>query len=96
MSAMEERRFVRIAQADNVGVALAPLRAGERALDVTLRQDVPAGHKFALRAIAQGERVISGKTGVMSRQICPAAITFFFKVCHLLKLMFFLCFLKIL
>lgn len=70
---MEERRFVRIAQADNVGVALAPLRAGERALDVTLRQDVPAGHKFALRAIAQGERVVKYgfPIGRATRDIAP-------------------------
>ncbi|WP_213993752.1 UxaA family hydrolase [Sodalis sp. dw_96] len=45
---------------DNVAVALVALRAGENAtvaidnriIDVSLRQDVPFGHKFAISDIA--------------------------------------------
>ena len=54
--------IVKINQNDNVAVALRPLNEGET-LDVagekvTLVQDIPQGHKFALRAIAQGEEVV--------------------------------------
>lgn len=48
----------RIHPRDNVAVALRELRRGERALDVTLSCDVPAGHKFALLPIALGEDVV--------------------------------------
>ena len=44
--------------ADNVAVALVALRAGERRQGVTLRRDIPAGHKFALCDLAPGEQVI--------------------------------------
>lgn len=43
---------------DNIAVALAPLCAGQRHQGVTLCRDIPAGHKFALRDIAQGEHLI--------------------------------------
>ena len=51
-------KYIKITERDNVAVALQPLAAGEEILGVTLTQDVPAGHKFALQAIAQGENVI--------------------------------------
>ncbi|MBP3656457.1 MAG: altronate dehydratase [Clostridia bacterium] len=51
-------KYIRITDRDNVAVALQPLSAGEEILGVTLTQDVPAGHKFALAAIAQGENVV--------------------------------------
>ncbi len=51
-------RFIRINAADNVAVALVPLTAGEEILGVKLCEDIPAGHKFALRDIAEGENVI--------------------------------------
>jgi len=42
---------------DDVAVAVKPLKAGETipvdGVEVTLRQDVPPGHKFALRAAAE-------------------------------------------
>ena len=41
-------KFVKITPSDNVGVALAELSAGEVALGVTLTENIPAGHKFAL------------------------------------------------
>jgi altronate hydrolase len=53
---------VRIAERDNVAVALRPITAGERiAVDgasVTARQDVPAGHKIALEPIRRDEHVM--------------------------------------
>lgn len=55
---MEKTRFIRISENDNVAVAVEALRAGEEACGVTLAQDIPAGHKFALSPIAAGEDVI--------------------------------------
>jgi altronate hydrolase len=53
--------MIRIHQQDNVAVAITDLRAGEtHAIDmvgVTLRQDIPRGHKVALLPIQQGELV---------------------------------------
>ena len=51
-------RYIRINPADNVAVALTDLKAGERVLDVTLKEDIPAGHKIVLRDLADGENVI--------------------------------------
>jgi altronate dehydratase len=51
-------KFVKITPDDNVGVALTELKCGEEALGVTLTEDIPAGHKFALRPIAEGENII--------------------------------------
>ena len=51
-------RFIRINARDNVAVALEPLKSGESALGVTLREDIPAGHKFALCDIAENENVV--------------------------------------
>ena len=54
--------MVRIADRDMVAVALKPLKAGETvsygAGEVTLKQDLPMGHKAALRDIRRGEPVI--------------------------------------
>lgn len=54
--------IVKINQNDNVAVALRPLEKGET-LDVagekiTLTEDIPQGHKFALKPIAKGGDVI--------------------------------------
>jgi Altronate dehydratase len=53
---------VRIHGDDNVAVAIHPLTAGETVevagARVVLRSDVPAGHKFALRHLEQGEPVV--------------------------------------
>ncbi|MBR7033852.1 MAG: altronate dehydratase [Clostridia bacterium] len=49
---------LRINEKDNVAVALSPLKAGEERLGVVLKDDIKRGHKFALRAIAEGENVI--------------------------------------
>lgn len=48
--------------ADNVAVAVAPLRAGETVAvgdaEVGLREDIRFGHKFALRPLGRGEHVL--------------------------------------
>lgn len=54
--------FLKINPADNVAVAINPLAAGTTVNvdgdEITLISDIPAGHKFALRDIADGENVI--------------------------------------
>ena len=54
--------LVRITGKDMVAVALKPLKAGERVscgdCEITLRDDLPMGHKAALRDIRAGETVI--------------------------------------
>lgn len=51
-------KIMKIAGRDNVAVALEPLSAGETYLGVTLTQDIPAGHKFALADIPAGANVV--------------------------------------
>ena len=55
-------KLVQITPKDMVAVALQPLSAGETvnygAGEVTLLQDLPMGHKVALRDIRKGEPVI--------------------------------------
>ena len=54
--------MVRITPRDMVAVALKPLKAGETVSygtgEITLRDDLPMGHKAALREIRKGEAVI--------------------------------------
>lgn len=61
--------------ADTVGVAVAALRKGDRPdPDMpVLREDIPHGHKFALRAMAAGETVTKygAAIGIASRAIRP-------------------------
>ena len=45
--------FIKITPNDNVAVALVDLKAGTEACGVTLLEDIPAGHKFALKQIAE-------------------------------------------
>jgi (2R)-sulfolactate sulfo-lyase subunit alpha len=68
---------------DAVGVAVQDLRAGMRATGrllggdeiriVEVAEDIPLGHKLALRPISRGERVVEyGQViGVASRDIAP-------------------------
>lgn len=51
-------KTIKIAARDNVAVALEALSSGETHQGVTLREDIPAGHKFALCDIPQGENVV--------------------------------------
>lgn len=52
----------RLSDADNVAVARTPLKAGEIARGagpaLACAEDVPAGFKVAVRAIAPGDRII--------------------------------------
>ena len=50
--------YIRINPADNVAVALADLKAGTLVEGVTLKTDVPQGHKITLKPLAEGENVI--------------------------------------
>ncbi|MCH5346776.1 MAG: UxaA family hydrolase, partial [Muribaculaceae bacterium] len=56
------KEYIKINPADNVAVAIAPLSAGSviniDGDDITLVSDIPAGHKVALRDIAEGENII--------------------------------------
>ncbi|MBQ6697609.1 MAG: altronate dehydratase, partial [Oscillospiraceae bacterium] len=51
-------KYVKISPSDNVAVTLADLKTGEVCGDVTLSNDIPRGHKFALCNISSGENVI--------------------------------------
>ena len=54
--------FIRINENDNVAVALRPIAKGEQLTvgqyNVTTQEDIPQGHKFALKPIEQGSEVI--------------------------------------
>ena len=56
------KMFLKIHSMDNVAVAIANLPAGEVLvvddLNITLREEIPAGHKFALKDFELGENVI--------------------------------------
>lgn len=54
---------IRINPADNVAVALTDLHAGEKlavdgAGEISLLEDIPAGHKFTLQELKEGENVV--------------------------------------
>lgn len=54
-------QYIRINTADNVAVALVPLKAGfktDLCGGIVLKNDVPAGHKFTLKPLKNGENVI--------------------------------------
>ena len=57
-----DTKYLKINPADNVAVAILPLNAGEiitvDGQDITLNENIPAGHKFALKDLAEGENVI--------------------------------------
>lgn len=57
-----ETKYLKINTADNVAVAIIALPAGEKLIvdgkEIILNEDVPAGHKFALKDFTEGENVI--------------------------------------
>ena len=57
-----ETKYLKINSADNVAVAITALPAGEKFIvdgkEIILNEDIPAGHKFALKDFAEGENVI--------------------------------------
>ncbi len=56
------QEFIRINPADNVAVALKPIPANTtvevEGIQVTTREEIPQGHKFALQDIAEGSGVV--------------------------------------
>ncbi|MDO5410036.1 MAG: altronate dehydratase family protein [Lachnospiraceae bacterium] len=54
--------FIRIHPDDNVAVALAPLSKGtsitQDGLNICLSEDIPQGHKFALKKISAGDSIV--------------------------------------
>lgn len=66
-------KALRIHAHDTVAVALQPLEAGSRVLDITLRQPVPQGHKFALRLHGPGDLVLKygQPIGRATQEIAP-------------------------
>jgi len=59
---MTSPQVLQVHPGDNVAVAIAPLAAGERVAagghEVEVRDDVPVGHKLALRDLGAGEAVV--------------------------------------
>jgi altronate hydrolase len=59
----ETRRLIKINESDNVAVALCPLEKGETLTLpagslLTAEEDIPEGHKIALRDLEAGERIV--------------------------------------
>lgn len=55
-------RYIKINPTDNVAVAITDLQRGEKVtadnLEIILSADIPTGHKFALKDIAENENVV--------------------------------------
>ena len=56
------QEYIRIHQDDTVAVALKPIEAGRTIqigdITVVTTEDIPQGHKFALKDMAAGDKVI--------------------------------------
>ncbi|MGN0678199.1 MAG: UxaA family hydrolase, partial [Oscillospiraceae bacterium] len=52
------KKTIIISPLDSVAVALAPLKKGEEHEGIVLAEDIEKGHKFALKPIKKGEKVI--------------------------------------
>ncbi|WP_137929130.1 UxaA family hydrolase [Mesorhizobium comanense] len=62
-------RFIQLSQADNILLAVDPLKAGDKAGDVEARVRIPRGHKMALRDIASDEPIVKyGQTIGFARE----------------------------
>ena len=61
-----ETTYLKINPADNVAVAITPLEAGETiqadGQKITLKTDIPAGHKVTLKDFNEGEIWLSYRT----------------------------------
>ncbi|MCR5330399.1 MAG: altronate dehydratase family protein, partial [Lachnospiraceae bacterium] len=69
------KKYLKIDPSDNVAVILEAVGAGTEleGTGVTVKQDIPAGHKCALRDIAEGEAVIKyGNPIGKAREAIPA------------------------
>ena len=69
-----ETKYLKINPADNVAVAIVTLPAGEKltvdGTEITLSEEVPAGHKFALKDFAEGKTSLNmGTLSVMHARL---------------------------
>ena len=64
-------KFLKINPADNVAVAIDPLKKGVcisvDGKDIFLQEDIPAGHKVALKDFAKNENIIK-KSGISEEE----------------------------
>ena len=51
-------KTIQIHPQDNVAVALHPISKNEIIQEMTVMEDIPQGHKLALKHIAQGENIM--------------------------------------
>ena len=56
-------KVIQISRLDNVAVALRPIKKGEEVtaggITVTALEDIPQGHKIALKPIKNGENIVN-------------------------------------
>ena len=72
--------YLKIHPADTVAVALTPLKKGsvlpiDNNTTITLTEDIPQGHKFALTDLAEGSSIIKygNPIGIATQPICKGA-----------------------
>ena len=72
--------YLKIHPADTVAVALTPLKKGsvlpiDDNTTITLTEDIPQGHKFALTDLAEGSSIIKygNPIGIATQPICKGA-----------------------
>ncbi len=67
------KKTIIISPSDSVAVALFPLKKGEEAEGVVLLEDIEKGHKFAVKEIKCGEKIIKygAVIGVATADIAP-------------------------
>jgi hypothetical protein len=76
-----QANIVVLADGDNVGVAVQPVAQGDSAYSatgqaITAAEEIPLGHKVALRAIANGEKIIrfGMPVGIATSDIPPGRL----------------------
>jgi altronate hydrolase len=76
-----QANIVVLAEGDNVGVAVQPIGPGDFARSATGQsvaavEEIPLGHKIALRPIANGERIIrlGVPVGIATSDISPGRL----------------------
>lgn len=52
------KKLLKIHEKDNVSLAVEPVNKGEKLADIRAKDDIPFGHKIALKDISKGESVI--------------------------------------
>lgn len=62
---------IHVNNSDNVGTALTLLHKNDKALGVTIQEEIPKGHKFATTNILKGQPIIKygAHIGVANRDI---------------------------